>query len=257
SKDAADRSSDEWPIQNVETNVPACSAHGDKAAINAVPQRQARTAIESFELPPGIAVLKQLGSIGSCHSSFGNLRRSHPGELHRSSNRTQVPIGFEGCPLAQMRRIGNRLPDLFRCVTQFSDENERPLLLSVLSYLRSAGRTWHVLLAIAHLLLLASAWNIKVLTTWLPMRQVDLLLVSLLMLLSVETLLDSLFKQSEEPLHVGKRRLRIVVVVHQAMFVLVALSQILVNDETRLLHRGTPVLEFIRDFFGRLFERAI
>ncbi len=39
-----------------------------------------------------------------------------------------------------MRRVGKRLPDFFRRVAQFSDENERPLL-SVLSYLRPAGRT--------------------------------------------------------------------------------------------------------------------
>src|SRR5260370_15131934 len=52
-----------------------------------------------------------------------------------------------------MRRVGKRLPDFFRRVAQFSDENERPLL-SVLSYLRPAGRTRCVLLAIVHLLLL-------------------------------------------------------------------------------------------------------
>src|SRR6059058_3513820 len=49
-----------------------------------------------------------------------------------------------------MRRVGQRLPDFFWRVTQFSDENERPLL-SVLSHLRPAGRTRCVLLAIDHL----------------------------------------------------------------------------------------------------------
>src|SRR2546428_498199 len=49
-----------------------------------------------------------------------------------------------------MRRVSKRLPDFFRRVAQFSDENERPLL-SVLSYLRSAGRTRCVLFAIGHL----------------------------------------------------------------------------------------------------------
>src|SRR5215470_15735147 len=63
---------------------------------------------------------------------------------------TVAPIGVEGRPLAQMRRIGKRLPDFFRRVPQFSDENERPLL-SVLSHLRPAGRARCVRLAIGHL----------------------------------------------------------------------------------------------------------
>src|SRR5438093_1326087 len=50
--------------------------------------------------------------------------------------------------------VGQRLPDLFRRVAQFSDENERPRL-SVLPYLRPAGRTRRVLSAIGHLLLAA------------------------------------------------------------------------------------------------------
>src|SRR3990172_6900397 len=77
---------------------------------------------------------------------------SHRGEFHRGSNRSQARIGFKGSPLAQMRRVSKRLPDSFRRVAQFSDENERPPL-SVLSYLRPAGRTRSVLLATGHLLL--------------------------------------------------------------------------------------------------------
>src|SRR5512132_1191238 len=49
-----------------------------------------------------------------------------------------APTEVEGRPLAQMRRVGKRLPDFFRRVAQFSDENERPRF-SVLSYLRPAG----------------------------------------------------------------------------------------------------------------------
>ena len=105
-----------------------------------VPENQAGAAVEGFEFPAEFVVapvvLKQLGSVGSRHFCFGNLRRgrSHRGELHRGSDRTQAPIGFKGGPLAQMRRVGKRLPDFFRRVAQFPDENERPLL-SVLSYL--------------------------------------------------------------------------------------------------------------------------
>src|SRR5437764_1275338 len=88
-------------------------------------------------------------------SFVGNLQRvrSNRGKLHRGSNRTQAPIGFKRSTLAQMRRVGKRLPDFFRRVAQLSDENERPFL-SVLSYLRPAGRTRCVLLAIGHRLLL-------------------------------------------------------------------------------------------------------
>ncbi|HTK08172.1 MAG TPA: hypothetical protein VL485_13455 [Ktedonobacteraceae bacterium] len=159
SNDAAEGSSAEQVIQNIETNVPSGSPHGDEAAIDVVPQCQARAASKGFEFPADIVatpvVLKHPGSVGARHACFGNLRRrrSHRGELHRGSSRSQASIGFKGSPLAQMRRVGKRQPDFFRCVVQFSDENERPLL-SVLSYLRPTGRTRCVLFAIGHHLLL-------------------------------------------------------------------------------------------------------
>src|SRR5690349_4546908 len=95
--------------------------------------------------------------------------RSHRGELHHGSNRAQVSVGVERRPLAQMRRVRKRLPDFFRRVAQFSDENERPLL-SALSYLRPAGRTRRVLLAIGHRAAcdLRASW-----TTWMRLPQVS------------------------------------------------------------------------------------
>src|ERR1700676_3431536 len=159
--DASNRLTREEPLKDVEAELPARRAPRDEAAIDVVPQRQARAAAtKGFELPPEVlaapVVLKHLGSVGSRHCCFGNLRRgrSNRGELHRASNRTQAPIGFKGSPLAQMHWVGKRLPDFFRRVAQFSDENERPLL-SVLLYLRPAGGTRCVLLAIGHLLLLS------------------------------------------------------------------------------------------------------
>src|SRR5882724_10992255 len=131
--DAADGGSAEQVIQNIEAKVPPGSTHRDEAAIDVGPQRQARAATNGFELPPHIeatpVVLEHLGSVGSGHCCFGDVRRgrSHRGELHRGSNRTQAPIGVEGRPLAQLRRVGKRLPD---------------------------GRTRCVLLAIGHLVLL-------------------------------------------------------------------------------------------------------
>src|SRR5580704_15280582 len=52
--DAAEGSSAEKMIQNIETNVPPGSTHGDEAAIDVVPQRKARAATQAFELPPNI-----------------------------------------------------------------------------------------------------------------------------------------------------------------------------------------------------------
>src|SRR3984893_10512441 len=152
--DASNRLTREEPLKDVEADVPARGAPRDEAAIDVVPERQARAAAtKGFEFPPRIVVLKHPGSVGSRHPCFQRRGRSHPGELHRS-NRTQAPIGFKRSPLAQMRWVGKRLPDFFRRVAQFSDENERPLL-SVLLYLRTAGRTRCVLLAISHVLLLS------------------------------------------------------------------------------------------------------
>src|ERR1035438_3095605 len=76
---AADGSSAEKAIQNIETNVPPGSTHRDEAASDVGPQRQARAATKGFEFPPHIVatpvVLKHLGSVGSRHFCFGNVDR--------------------------------------------------------------------------------------------------------------------------------------------------------------------------------------
>src|SRR5215469_14187728 len=94
---------------------------------------------------------EHVGSVGLRHLTLESLQRSHPGELYRS-NRIEAPIDRKGRPLAQMRRVGKRLPNFFRRVAQFSDENERPLF-SVL------GRTRCVQRAIGHLPLPAILLN--------------------------------------------------------------------------------------------------
>src|SRR5258708_10925618 len=124
--DAPDGSSAEKAIQNIESNVPASSAPRDEAAIDVVPQRQARAAAKGFEFPPDIAVLKYVRSLGPRHSGFQRRGRSHPGELHSVSSRTQAPVGYKGSPLAQLRGVGKRLPDFFRRVAQFADKNDGP-----------------------------------------------------------------------------------------------------------------------------------
>src|SRR3954447_11987724 len=82
--DAADGRSAEKAIENIEANVPSGGTHGDEAAINVGPQRQARAATKRLEVPPHVEapplVLKHPGSVGSRHGCFGNVRR---GRSHR------------------------------------------------------------------------------------------------------------------------------------------------------------------------------
>ena len=67
---AADGSSVEKAIQNIETNMPPGGAPRDEAAVDVVPEGEARAAARGFEFPPDIAVLKQFGSVGSGHFCF-------------------------------------------------------------------------------------------------------------------------------------------------------------------------------------------
>src|SRR5690242_16885597 len=64
---AADRSSFEKVIHDIESNVPHGGTHRDEAAIDGGPQCKARAAINGFELPADIAVLQKPGSVGSRH----------------------------------------------------------------------------------------------------------------------------------------------------------------------------------------------
>src|SRR5689334_5446296 len=140
--DAANGISAKKAIQNIEADVPPGSTHRDEAAIEGMPHRQARAVCKRFQFPSGIGVtpvvLKDFRSVGSRHFYFGNLGSSHPAELHGISRLIQIPIGFKRSPLAQMRGLSKRAPNLFRFVAQLSDENERPHF-SILFYLRTAG----------------------------------------------------------------------------------------------------------------------
>src|SRR5689334_24044477 len=53
--DASNRLTREEPLEDVEADMPARGAPRDEAAIDVVPQRQARAATRSFEFPPDIA----------------------------------------------------------------------------------------------------------------------------------------------------------------------------------------------------------
>src|SRR5258708_24527165 len=73
---AADRSSAEKMIQNIEANVPPGCAHCDEAVTDVGPQRQARAATQGFEFPPHIEatplVLQHLRSVRPRPTRFGN-----------------------------------------------------------------------------------------------------------------------------------------------------------------------------------------
>src|SRR5260370_16687158 len=96
---ASNRSSAEKAIQNLETNVPPGSTHGDEAVTDVGPQRQACAANQGFEFPPHIEatplVLKRLGRVASRPCCSRNTRRGPPPRLdfHLSSTLPHAPIG--------------------------------------------------------------------------------------------------------------------------------------------------------------------
>jgi hypothetical protein len=153
--DASNRLARKEPLKDVEADVPARSAPRDEAAIDVVPEREARAAAERRQFPPEVAatpaIFEQRRRLGLLHGALGDLRRRRPGrrELHRTHD-GQVPISVKRRPFGQVCRIGQRLPHDRRRVTELSDKDERPLL-SVLLYVRPAGGTRCILLAIAHL----------------------------------------------------------------------------------------------------------
>ena len=108
-------------IQNIETDVPGRSARCHEAVTHVGPKirrvlgpRASKFPTASIEATP--LALTRIGIIGSRRGYFGNMRRgrSLAGEPYRASNRTQVTLGVEGRPLAQMQRVGKPLPDFFQ-----------------------------------------------------------------------------------------------------------------------------------------------
>src|SRR5215467_15496469 len=80
--DASNRLTREEPLEDVEADVPARGAPRDEAAIDVVPEREARAAAERFELPPEVvatpAVLEQPRRLGPLHGGLRDLRRRRP-----------------------------------------------------------------------------------------------------------------------------------------------------------------------------------
>src|SRR5215471_11805016 len=76
----------------------------------------------------------------------------------------------------------------------------------------------------------------------------------LLMRLRREPLLNSILKKRKELLHVGERRLGIIIVILQPMLVVVTFGQDFVNYKTSLLQRRASVREAFGHFFGSLLQ---
>src|SRR5206468_7703270 len=120
---AANGLTGERVIQHVKADVPARGAPGDEAVIDVVPECETRAAAERLQFPPEVATpaeLEQPRSLGSLHGGLGYLRRADGRELHRPDGR-QTPIGVVRRPLPELRRVGQRLPNLLRRVTEFPD----------------------------------------------------------------------------------------------------------------------------------------
>src|SRR5882724_272275 len=101
--EASQRIAREEPLEDVEADVPPRGAPRDEAAIDVVPEREARAAPERLELPPEAmappAVLEELWRVGPPHGGLRNLRRRRPDrrELDRPDG-GKVSIGVEGGP---------------------------------------------------------------------------------------------------------------------------------------------------------------
>jgi hypothetical protein len=76
-------------------------------------------------------------------------------------------------------------------------------------------------------------------------------------ILFLQSLLDSLFQQVEDFLDIGKRRFRIVVVIHQTVLVLVSLCQYVINHKSGFLHRRAAMFKVAADLVRRSFQGTV
>src|ERR1700744_3736728 len=84
---APQRLAGEEPLEHIETDVPACGAPGDEAAIDVVPKRQERATAELLELPAKFlaapVVLEQPRRLGPLDGALEYLRLRRPGHRER------------------------------------------------------------------------------------------------------------------------------------------------------------------------------
>src|SRR6185312_1741913 len=150
----SDRILRQQPSEDVEADVPAGRAPDDEAVVDGVPEPEARTApVERLELPAEVAapgVLQEARRLGALDDDLGDLRGRRPDrrELRRSGG-AEVPIGVEGRPFGQLRRIGQRLPHHRRRMAEVADHEQRPLV-AVLAHLGSGRRAGLITFTVAH-----------------------------------------------------------------------------------------------------------
>ena len=151
--DASHRLAREEPIENVEADVPARGAPRDEAAIDVVPEREARAAAERFELPaerrrPPVctrAASAPPARFTVVSETSGVVRRSRASPARRSpgSDRRRTAPILGGAP--DRSAPARPLPA--------GDEGHGPERASTRplpSDLRACGGARHVALAVAH-----------------------------------------------------------------------------------------------------------
>src|SRR2546425_4178795 len=153
--DASNGPTGEKPLQHIEADVPARSAHRYESTVDVVPKREpSATASQRLQFPADVlsspAEFEHLGRVGPLHLGLGYMRRRRPHcrELC-GANGTEVPVRIERSPFAEMLGVRERLPNLCRRVGEVADENERPPL-SIFSNLSARSGTRRVLLTAAH-----------------------------------------------------------------------------------------------------------
>src|SRR5207247_2462083 len=153
--DASNRLTGEKPIQHIEADVPARSAHRYESTVDVVPKREpSAAASQRLQFPADVGstpgIFERPRRVSPLHVGLGYVRRrrSRCRELC-GANGTEVPVRIERSPFAEMLGVRERLPNLCRRMGQVADENESPLL-SIFSDLSARSGTRRVLLTAAH-----------------------------------------------------------------------------------------------------------
>src|SRR5262249_16495904 len=150
----------DWSVTGVQTcalpisDVPAGRAHRNVTAIDAVPKGQARALAQCIELPSHIviapSVLEKPWGLSARNTRFADhwLGSSDCRERDRA-HRGEASVSVVWRPLAQLRWVCQRMPDLRRRMAQLPDENERPGI-SILANLSTRGLARLVVFTPAH-----------------------------------------------------------------------------------------------------------
>src|SRR5207248_2569979 len=128
-------------------------AHRYVIPVDVVPKREpSAAASQRLQFPANVvstpAIFERPWRVGPLHLGLGYVRRAHGREFCGASD-TEVPVGIERSPFAEILGVRERLPHLGRRVGEVADQDERPLL-TIFSDLGARSRTRRVLLTDAH-----------------------------------------------------------------------------------------------------------